>query len=59
MQNMALVDGEVSPKIYILFRVYDMGKDTLNVKIFVDPEAHRRGRSLTFIEHTWAVKPNV
>jgi len=58
MQDMALVDGQVSQKIYMLFRVYDLGKDSMNVKIYVDPEAHRRSRSLEFTQHTWTVRPN-
>ncbi|CZR67410.1 uncharacterized protein PAC_17309 [Phialocephala subalpina] len=54
MQNMALAQGQISEGIYILFRVYNLGRDNLNVRIYVDPEAHR-GRSLAFVEHTWAV----
>ena len=57
MQRMALVDGQVAQQIYVLFRVYDLGKDSLNVKIYVDPEAHRRSQALEFIEHTWTVRP--
>jgi hypothetical protein len=58
MQRLALVEGQVSNKIYIIFRVYNLGRDSLNVKLYVDPEAHRRQGnrgSLVFAEHTWTV----
>jgi hypothetical protein len=53
---MALVQGQVSEKIYVIFRVYNLGRDNLNVQIYVDPEAHR-GRNLAFAAHTWTVTP--
>jgi len=58
MQELALVGGRVSNKIYIIFRVYNLGRDSLNVKLYVDPEAHRRRGNLgtlVFAEHTWTV----
>lgn len=56
MQNNALVAGQISEKIYVVFRVYNLGKENLNVRIFVDPEAHRGAGDLLFEEHTWTVK---
>jgi hypothetical protein len=56
MQEMALREGQVS-KIYVVFRVYNLGRDSLNVKVYVDPEAHRRQGSLEFAQHTWTVTP--
>jgi hypothetical protein len=53
---MALVQGQVSEKIYVIFRVYNLGRDNLNMKIYVDREAHR-GMNLAFAEHTWTVTP--
>jgi hypothetical protein len=57
MQDMALVDGRISNKIYVVFRVYNLGRDSLDVKVYVDPEAHRRQGSLAFASHTWTVTP--
>jgi hypothetical protein len=54
MHNMALVEDQVSEQIYVIFRVYNLGRENLNVKIYLDPEAHR-GRNLTFAEHSWTV----
>lgn len=57
MQEMALQEGQVSDKIYIIFRVYNLRRDSLNVKVYVDPEAHRRQGNLEFAQHTWTVRP--
>jgi len=54
MQNNALVEGQVSKKIYVIFRVYNLGRENPNVKIYLDPEVHRR-RSLAFVKHSWTV----
>jgi hypothetical protein len=56
MQSLTLVEGRVSGKIYVIFRVYNLGRETMNMQIYVDPEAHR-GRTLAFKAHTWTVKP--
>lgn len=55
MQEMALQEDRASNKIYVIFRVYNLGRDSLNVKLYVDPEAHRRQGSLQFAQHTWTV----
>lgn len=57
MQEMALREGRVSNKIYLVCRVYNLGRDSLSVKLYVDPEAHRRQGSLAFASHTWTVMP--
>jgi hypothetical protein len=56
MGKMALGE-QVSEKIYMIFRVYNLGKETLGVKLYVDPYAHM-GRSLKFKETKWTVKPS-
>jgi len=56
MQSLTLVEGRASEKIYVIFRVYNLGRETMNMQVYVDPEAHR-GRTLAFTEHTWTVKP--
>lgn len=55
MGDMALRE-QVSEKIYMICRVYNLGKETLDVKIYVDPYVHI-GRSLEFEEDGWTVKP--
>ncbi|KAE8447535.1 hypothetical protein EG329_010665 [Mollisiaceae sp. DMI_Dod_QoI] len=56
MQEMTLPAGRATGKIYIICRVYNLGRENLNVRIYVDPEAHR-GRTLAFETHTWTVRP--
>lgn len=54
MQEMALVEGQTSDRVYLIFRVYNLGRESLGLKIYVDPEAHR-GRTLAFAENSWTV----
>jgi len=42
-----IVEGRTSAEIYIVCRVYNLGKKSLSMKLYVDPEAHR-GRDLVF-----------
>jgi hypothetical protein len=55
MEKMAL--REQSEKIYMICRVYNLGKETLGVKIYVDPYAHI-GTNLTIKENGWTVYPS-
>ncbi|CAG8949950.1 hypothetical protein HYFRA_00004281 [Hymenoscyphus fraxineus] len=57
MQEMELQGGNATNRIYVVFRVYNLGRDTLNVKVYVDPEAHRRQGTLAFAQQTWTVVP--
>lgn len=45
--------------IYTIFRVYNLGKETTAVKIYVDPEEHRKTKMLHFSTEKWAVVPLV
>jgi len=56
MQTKALRPGRTSAEIYVICRVYDLGKDSMNWKIYVDPEAHRQRNALVFTS-SWTVKP--
>jgi len=57
MQRMTLTPGEISERIYVVFRVFDLGKESMNVKIYVDPEAHRLRNALLFESQAWTVRP--
>lgn len=56
MQANELRPGHTSARIYIICRVYDLGKDSMNLKIYVDPEAHRQRDALLFAAN-WTVRP--
>jgi hypothetical protein len=59
MQDYALRQGHTSERVYIVCRVYDLGKDSMNMKMYVDPEAHRQANTLSFAENGWIVKGRV
>ncbi|OBT74408.1 hypothetical protein VF21_06830 [Pseudogymnoascus sp. 05NY08] len=56
MQENALRPGHTSEKIYIVCRVYDLGKQSMNLKIYIDPESYRQRNALLFAPK-WTVKP--
>ncbi|KFZ02938.1 hypothetical protein V502_11372 [Pseudogymnoascus sp. VKM F-4520 (FW-2644)] len=56
MQENALRPGHTSDKIYMVCRVYDLGKQSMNLKIYVDPEAYRQRDALLFAPK-WTVRP--
>ncbi|EPE32824.1 ATPase of HSP90 chaperone/DNA topoisomerase II/histidine kinase [Glarea lozoyensis ATCC 20868] len=57
MQTDALQPGQTSDRVYLICRVYDLGKDSMNLKIYVDPEAHRQRDALLFAENGYTVTP--
>ena len=57
MEEMAL-RGRVSEKIYMICRVYNLGKEALDVKLYVDPDAHR-DQALVFEAQSWSVIPRL
>ncbi|KAF4634009.1 hypothetical protein G7Y89_g4107 [Cudoniella acicularis] len=59
LQEMTLTPGQTSESIYVIFRVFDLGKESMNVKIYVDPEAHRLRDGLMFESQTWTVTPRL
>jgi hypothetical protein len=48
-----------SPTIYIVLRVFNVDKDSIGVKVYLDPEKLRRDGLLVFTEHVYSVKPGV
>jgi hypothetical protein len=43
--------------IYVLFRVFNVGKDSAQMKVYVDPEAMRERNELRFTAKTWSIVP--
>ncbi|KAK3367905.1 hypothetical protein B0H63DRAFT_489977 [Podospora didyma] len=41
--------------LYVVFRVYNLGKDSVGVKVLVDPESLRQRGELAFTARTWSV----
>ncbi|KAL3421238.1 ino80 chromatin remodeling complex protein [Phlyctema vagabunda] len=59
MQHYAFQPGRSAPNVYIIFRVFNLGRNNLSVKLYVDPEAHRLRGDLIFESQTWTVRPRV
>ncbi|EXJ63403.1 uncharacterized protein A1O5_11452 [Cladophialophora psammophila CBS 110553] len=65
MQNLSTTGREDSPSppaaaaeaIYVIFRVFHVGRDVPGVRIYIDPEAMRRKGDLVFTAENWSVGP--
>lgn len=50
--------GSVNPAtVYVIFRVFNLDKDSVDLRIYVDPEVMREKRALVFTAKTWTVVP--
>lgn len=43
--------------VYALFRVFNLGRSSMGLKIYIDPAEQRRARKLTFTSEKYAVVP--
>lgn len=59
MQRKALTPGSIAADVYVIFRVYHLTKDSIGIKIYVDPETDRRSTNLVFAANSWTVKRRV
>jgi len=59
MRSYTLPDDSSVPNVYIIFRVFNLGRNNMSVKLYVDPEGHRLRGDLLFEPQTWTVKPRV
>jgi len=42
-------------RIYVIFRVFNLGNDSIGLKVLVDPESIRQRGELAFTAETWSV----
>ncbi|KAI1359962.1 hypothetical protein F5Y08DRAFT_349207 [Xylaria arbuscula] len=47
------------PTIYVIFRVFNVDKDSIGVRVYLDPEQLRRDGALVFTEQVYSVTPRV
>lgn len=52
-----VLSPEHSDMIYVIFRVYNLGSESMGLKIYMDPGTLRREGSLLFTAEHWSVKP--
>jgi hypothetical protein len=45
-------------RIYVIFRVYNIGQDSVGLKVLVDPEGMRSRQELAFTPEKWSVVPS-
>ena len=46
-------------RVYVIMRVFNLGKDSASVRVLVDPEGMRRRGELNFEAESWRVRPAV
>ena len=54
---MKLKDGEPSAEVYIILRVFNLDKDSIDMRIYVDP-AGMQGKELEFTPESYSVVPS-
>jgi hypothetical protein len=47
----------VTPTVYMIIRVFNVGTQDINLRAYLDPETLRQGGQLVFTEETWSVVP--
>ncbi|KAI0200443.1 hypothetical protein F4808DRAFT_470402 [Astrocystis sublimbata] len=57
MQDNTSWPNNANGNIYVVFRVYYLGQDTMDLEIYVDPEALRRTGRLKFRSELWSIVP--
>ncbi len=58
MKKMRLAKGEVSPEVYIIFRVFNLDKDGIDMRLYVDPKGVEEGGELVFTPESYSVLPS-
>jgi hypothetical protein len=56
MQKHVLTLGN-NKTVYVIFRVYNLGRADMGLKIYLDPETLRFDNRLSFTAETWSVVP--
>ncbi|KAL4952077.1 hypothetical protein BDW69DRAFT_26786 [Aspergillus filifer] len=60
MENMKIGrDPHVTKEIYIIFRVYNLGKENTRARVYVDPESLREEGDLLFYPESYKVSPGL
>jgi hypothetical protein len=48
-------ESRQTESIYVIFRVFNLGNDSIGLKVLVDPESIRQRGELAFTAETWSV----
>jgi hypothetical protein len=52
-----ILDGENTHTIYVIFRVYNLGRDNMGLKIYLDPATLSDSGALQFTAEGWSAVP--
>ncbi|KAH8649338.1 hypothetical protein BX600DRAFT_474958 [Xylariales sp. PMI_506] len=57
MQRQSVNNNFTSPpdKLYVIFRVYTLGRSSIGLRVLIDPEQMRQTGALQFTAESWAV----
>jgi hypothetical protein len=57
MQNLSVNNAETRQmnSMYVIFRVFNLGNDSIGLKVLVDPGTLRQPGELAFTAETWSV----
>ncbi len=55
MQHNSNHDNGNLASVYVVFRVFNLGKDNIGLRILVDPESMRLQDKLSFSAESWSV----
>jgi hypothetical protein len=55
MERMRLREGEVSAEVYIILRVFNLDKDTIDMRLYVDPKGIEERGDLVFTPESYSV----
>lgn len=59
MERMRIDHSSPGNEIYVVFRVYNLGKNGMGVKLYVDPESLRQSNELVFTPESYSVRPGL
>jgi hypothetical protein len=48
-------EGRRTDSVYVIFRVFNLGNDSIGLKVLVDPESIRQRGELAFTAEAWSV----
>ncbi|KFY91247.1 hypothetical protein V500_04776 [Pseudogymnoascus sp. VKM F-4518 (FW-2643)] len=53
----SVITGRDNNVIYIIFRVYHLGRENMGLEIYLDPESLRLAKKLSFTPESWSIVP--
>ena len=58
MQRMQIKPETPAAQVMIVFRVFNIDREEMGLKLIVDPETHRQNETLDLAAEKWMVRPS-